>query len=183
MLVGFVVLYRFQDFFIRKEIVVHFLSPTSDLDGFVSLQEQVALNDVSAIFEPYVRMQGIVDDDVVFNGSVKSFSQFDTPMQTKIVVDMVIGTSIVQIDVPAVIASEAIVPDDCGVAGVQQDQFWVFGRAFAHFSVGWVPESVASPGVERAVVAGFQYIVESIVVFNQMSAKSTVADIDSSSGS
>ena len=65
-----------------------------------------------AVGIPDVRMEGIVDHHIVADSPVKSFTIFDSTAEAQVVVDFIIGTAVVEVDVPTVITTKTIVADD-----------------------------------------------------------------------
>ena len=129
-------------------------------------------------------------NDVVGDNSLVSFSRFESPRQTKVVVDFVVGGTIVQVDVPSVIALHPVVAKCRDLIGIPEravriglDPIADQGlAAFVFFSwtrwAGSMPVTVASPRIKCSVVMRFQHGLETIVPFDDVSAPSAIADID-----
>src|SRR5690606_9880696 len=80
----------------------------------------------------------------------------------------------------SMVAPETVVADHRCLYRIQQNPFRVHGYQAVHYRPVWMPETVATPRVERTVVTRFQHRLENVVVFDDMAAPGTVADIDSS---
>lgn len=169
----------------QVEVGIHQFSPCpvgryADVHAYflVGIVENVVCEDVLAVGVPYVRMQRIVDNDVVGNDAVVAFAQFESAAEQEVVVDAVVAGTVVEVDVPSVVAAPAVVAENGGSENVEVGQA---GRAF-HFAAGGPdvgrPVTVASPGVEAAVVAGFEHGVEHVAEFYYVSSVAAFADID-----
>jgi len=78
------------------------------------------------------------------------------------------------------IATPATVPDDIWFKHIQKWQTGFFGYFGNRFVDIRCPEAVAPPGVETAVIAGFENGIEYITIFDDMSAESSFVDVDTS---
>ncbi len=65
-------------------------------------------------------MQAVVDDDVVEAVALKTFAQFQSAVQQQVVVNLVMDGAVVEINVPAVVAAPAVVPQRDRLHHVQQ---------------------------------------------------------------
>ena len=83
----------------------------------------VAPKDVAAVIIPDVRMETAVHHDVVFDDPAKTFAVLDSAVQAKIVGDDVKGRTIVEVNVPPVIATPAVVGEHHGFYRVELRQF------------------------------------------------------------
>src|SRR5205085_9204247 len=79
----------------------------------------VVAENVLAAGEPHVGMKRVIDHDVVLYRAVKAFSQLDSSVQSHVVVDAVIRGAVIQVDVPSVVASPAVVAQRHRLHGVQ----------------------------------------------------------------
>ncbi len=93
------------------QVIVHILSPRwrGHQRGLVIAPNNVPPEDVPAVGIPDVRVQTGIDDDVVLDQAAKTFAVLDTAAQTEIVGNDVIGGTIIEVDVPAVVATPAVV--------------------------------------------------------------------------
>ena len=66
--------------------------------GAVGSEHNVVLEHVLAVAKPYVRMQRVVDDDVVGHDAVISLAQLQSAAEQQVVVDAVMAGAVVQID-------------------------------------------------------------------------------------
>src|SRR5271157_6571851 len=122
---------------------------------------------------PYVWMEGIVDQDVVLGGTMKSLAELQSSIETDVVVDMVVARPIVEVDVPAVVASPAIIMEHDRLAAIPQGHVGIPGP----YRLPQVPKAVAAPGVERSVIAGFLHRVEDVTILDHVAAPTAVADV------
>lgn len=133
---------------VGKDIVVDHLSPAVHLDRFVVGHYDVARKDVATLLKPKVGVQRVVDDYVVFDRAVEPLAQFDASVEAQVVVDMVVCGTVVEVDVPATVAADAVVAYDDGCHHVGQDQSRIVAGDLRHGSVVGVPVAVASPRVD-----------------------------------
>ena len=121
-----------------------------------------------------MRVQGVVHRDVVPDPAMEPLAQLEPAAQEEVVVDLVVGRTIVQVHVPAVITAPAAVADDARLHRVQQRQL----RQLAGRRVLQAPEAVAPPRVEGAVVAGLLDGIEHVAELDQVPAERALADVD-----
>ena len=128
-------------------------------------------------------MERIIHHDVVLHHAIKAFPKFDPPSQAEVVIDQIIRRAVVQVDIPPVIATPAVVAQDVGLDVVKLRQVLVFTeRDRVQVNVLETPKAVAAPGVERAVIAGLEHGVEDIAKLDDMPAPATVTDVDTRAG-
>ena len=65
-----------------------------------------------------MRMKSIVYHNVVFHFPVKTFPEFYSTTQAEVIVDMIIGGSVIQINIPAMVAPEAVIAYDACMYGI-----------------------------------------------------------------
>ena len=92
---------------------------------------------------------------------------------------MVVAGAVIQVDIPAAVATETVVSHDGSLGCVGQYQSRIFCCDRFHCFIVRVPVTVTSPGVERTMVACFLDRIENIVEFQDMTAPGSFADIDS----
>ena len=95
---------------------------------------------------------------------------------------MIVGRTVIQIDVPSMVAPPAVVADDSRFGSVPEYHLRMFFCEFIHHIPVGMPIAVASPGVEGPVVACLKYGIEHIVSFYQMSSPGTFTDVDAGTG-
>ena len=66
-----------------------------------------------------MRMEGVADHDVVLGRPQEALAEFEAALEAEIVVDVVVGRSVVEVDVPAVVAAPAGIADDDGLLASQ----------------------------------------------------------------
>ena len=91
---------------------------------------------------------------------------------------MIVAGAVIEVDVPAVVAAPAGVPQDRRLPGVPSRHLGVVGRHRVHLPAVAVPEAVAAPRVERPVVAGLLDRVEDVAELDDVAAPAAVADVD-----
>ena len=74
-----------------EEIVVHLTVPGFDASGTVAAHPDVVVHAVAAVFIPNMRVEGVVDRDVVVNMAVESLAQLNTASEAEVVVNFVMG--------------------------------------------------------------------------------------------
>ena len=128
---------------------------------------------------PDVRVEAVVDDDVVRRDAVEALAELEAAVQAAGCCNLVVRRAVVEVDVPAVVAAPAVVAEDGWVAPCRG----AAGSGSAATSLSTtphvgLPEAVAAPGVEAAVVAGFQHGVEDVAELDEVAAPAAVADVD-----
>ena len=76
------------------------------------------------------------------------------------------------------IAAPAVVAQDDGPNDIEQREARIRQNLSVHHPHVRMPEPVAPPGVEAAVVAGFQHRVKDVAVLDDVPAPAAVADVD-----
>jgi hypothetical protein len=56
-------------------------------------------------------VEGVVHHDVVLDAAVEAFAQLEAAAEAQVVDDFVVGGAVVEVDVPAVVASPAVVAE------------------------------------------------------------------------
>src|SRR5947209_7004879 len=97
-----------------QEVVVQYLAPgrRGHDCGLIFAPDNVAAEHISAGGKPNVRVQAGAHYDVVLNRTSIAFSILDAAMQAQIVGDDVKRGTVIEVDVPAVVATPAAVPQD-----------------------------------------------------------------------
>ena len=103
---------------------------------------------------------------------------FDSAVEAEVVFDDVVRGTVVEVDVPSVVAAPAGVTQGVGHDHVEQRQLRGGLHPGVDFGCLWHPEAVAAPGVKTAVVAGFLDGVEHVAELDEVAAKGAVADVD-----
>src|ERR1700685_4526727 len=93
-----------------------------------------------------------------------------------------VARSIVEIDIPTMVATHAVMANDCGGDGVQRHKRWIFSDPSVHFLAIGAPIPISAPAIEGAVISRFKDGVEYIIVSNYMAAPSPVPDVDAGAG-
>jgi hypothetical protein len=163
---------------VREQIPVDALSPCLDADRLVRGHDDVALEYVATVLEPDMRVKGRIHGDVVADDAIETFPQLETTRQQEVLFDDVVRRAVVQVDVPPVLALEAVAPHDDRFDRVQRDQRTVGRHAPVHFLPVGMPVTVPPPTVECAVIGGFAHCVEHIVIGDPVPAPGAVADVD-----
>lgn len=109
---------------------------------------------------------------------MKPFAELQSSVEAEVVVEVEVARSIVQVDVPAVVAPPAVVVQDDRLAAIPQGHVRILGPR----RLPQVPIAVAAPGVERAVVAGLLDRVEDVAILDDVAAPAPVADVDAGAG-
>src|ERR1019366_5303297 len=147
--------------------------------GKLLVPNDVVREHVAAFGEPDVRVEAAIDYDVVGHYPSIALSILDSAVKAKVVRDDVVGRSIVQVNIPTVIASPAVISQDDRLDRIEHGQIRHLLDASIHFVDVWDPVAIAPPGVERTVVTGFFDRVEDIAKLHDVAAPAAVADIDS----
>ena len=80
--------------------------------GLVVAPDNVPAENIPARGKPSVRVQAGTDRDVVLNRASVPFAVLDAAVQAEIVGNDVKGGTVIEVDVPAVVATPAVVPQD-----------------------------------------------------------------------
>jgi len=132
-----------------EEVVIDLLRPLAHTDGPVGRTYNIAAEYVVAVVEPYVGVQRVVHQYVVFADSVKALAQLQATIQAKIVIDAVVAAAIIQIDVPSVITAPARVGKDIGLDHIQHGKLAILAdRQRIDIDAFGLPPAVTSPGIE-----------------------------------
>src|SRR5450759_1728475 len=98
-----------------QQIVIALFAPwLVHPDRPVLPENDVAPEYILAVSIPDMWMERIVDHHIVFHGSEKAFAKLDSAVQGEVVIDVIVGGAIVEINVPAVVATPAVVTNDAG---------------------------------------------------------------------
>ena len=92
---------------------------------------------------------------------------------------LVIAGTVVEVDVPAMVAAPAVVAEDGRSSRASRGTIALLafpGLVVVQIQAAQPPEAVAAPGVERAVVAGFLDGVEDVAELDDVAAPAAVAD-------
>ena len=137
-----------------QEIMVKALPPMSHHNGPIRGKHKIMFEAVAAVAIPDMGMKRVVDDEIV-----------------------------VHVTAVALRALPSIVVENCRLAGVKEGRRGIHGNAVLNLTaVRHAVIAIASPCVESAVIAGFQYGIEDVAALNPMSAEASVADVDSGAG-
>ena len=93
------------------QVEIHFRAPrrTGHVGRTIGGPNDVAPENVAAFGIPDVRIVTAVHDDIVLDHASEAFAVLDAAVQAEIVRDDVKGRAVVEVDVPAVIATPAVV--------------------------------------------------------------------------
>src|ERR1019366_5808454 len=129
------------------QVEIHFRAPrrTVHICGTIVCPHDITPENVAALVIPDVRVVTAVHQDVVFDHAAKPLAVLDAAAQTKVVRDGVIRRTVVEVNVPAVIAAPAIVGEYDGFHRVEQRQFGNLLHPRVDFADVGPPETVASP--------------------------------------
>jgi hypothetical protein len=154
----------------------------ADTNRPVRSKDDVVLDNVLAALEPHMGVKRIVHHYVVLENPEETLAQFDPAVQCQVVVDVIICGSVIQVDIPTVIAPKPVVAQDGRFHRVQTRKLAVCARGDrVRIQVLQLPVAVAPPGVERTVVAGFLDRVEHVVVFDDVPAPGALGYVDAGS--
>ena len=92
--------------------MVHLAVPGFDAGRSILAHPDIVVHAVTAVFVPDVRVQRVVDRDVVVNMAVESFTKLEATLEHQVVVDFIVGGAVIEVDIPAVITAPAAVADD-----------------------------------------------------------------------
>jgi hypothetical protein len=108
-------------------------------------------------------MERIADHHIVFHGAEEALAVLDAAVQGQVVIEVIVARSVVEIDVPAVVAAPAAVTKDVGFHHVGQRKVAVRSRGdCVQVDIFQTPIAVASPGIERSVITRFFHRIEDI---------------------
>ena len=130
-----------------------------------------------------MRVKRIIDDNIILNSPIKPFTQFNAAIQTKIIVNLVITGTIVQVYIPSSITTQTIMADNDRFDHVCQNQRRLFIRYLRHYIIIRMPETVTPPGVDSSMITCFLHGIKNVIVFDNMSSPCAFADINSGTGS
>ena len=124
------------------------------------------------------RRIGPVDPDVVVNRPKGTLAQFHAHAHAEIVVYLVIGGTVVEIQAPAGFFLEKVVSDDDRFHRVDLHMPGVVASSdgVRQVRLAQAPVLVSAPRIERSVVSGFAARVMDVVEFDDMAAPCAVAD-------
>src|SRR3984957_4121533 len=103
-----------------KEIKINRLPPIVYENRLVSSHHDIMFEHICAVREPDMGMQCVVDHDVVAYPAIEPFSQLESPGQQESVLNEIVARSVVEIDVPTMLARHAVMGNDNGSDGVQR---------------------------------------------------------------
>src|SRR5207248_1407331 len=83
-----------------------------DSDRPVRPENNIAAEDILAVSVPHMWMERIVNNDIVLGGAEEALAMLNAAVQRQVVVKVVIRRSVVQVDIPPMVASPAIVAQD-----------------------------------------------------------------------
>ena len=95
-----------------KEVMVHLAVPGLDAGGSVARHPDVVVHAVTAILVPHMWVQGVVDGDIVVYVTVEAFAQLESTLEHQVVIDLVMGGAVIEVNVPAVVTAPTAVADD-----------------------------------------------------------------------
>ena len=133
--------------------------------------DDITLENALAGRIPHVRTKRVVDHDVVMHAAIVALAEFDAAGKTQVVVYLVVARTVVQVDIPTVVATPAIVANDNRLMAVPFGHRGVLLNPLGRLAAIRMPEAIAPPTVERAVVAGLLDRVEYVIELDQMSAE------------
>ena len=127
-------------------------------------------------------MKSIIDHDIVFNNTVYTFTQFYPSIQTKVVVNNIIAGTIIQINIPTVIATHTVVAQNNWFYYIKHGNIVMVLNYRVEYIFIRVPVPVTSPRIKRSVIATFFHGIEYIILLNHMSAPGSFTYIDTCTG-
>ncbi|OPZ04410.1 MAG: hypothetical protein BWZ10_03163 [candidate division BRC1 bacterium ADurb.BinA364] len=145
------------------------------------IHDDIFPHDVGAVGIPNMRTEK--GCDVVLHHAEIALAALDAALQADISHDLVIRRSVVEVDVVAIGALQAVVAQRDRSRRVQPGQpphglALPRSRTARHAN----PIAVAAPGVERAMLAGGHRSVENVVPFDGMPAPAAIVDVDCGAG-
>ena len=147
----------------------------------VFADEEIVRDDIAAVGKPHVRAEE--RRDVVAHRAEESLAQLDAALETQVVFDQVVGGAVVEVDVVAVGALEAIVAQGRDVHGIEPRHIAHAGELGGRgVALHAHPMAVATPTVERAVFATFEAGVEDVAPLDDVAAPHVVVDVDGGAG-
>ena len=90
-----------------------------------------------------MRVKRVVYHDIVLYYPVESFTQLDSSVQAKIVVDMIIAGAVVKVNIPAAVTAETVAGKRRTRSGIRQNQIGTSLQELADTLVRTAPEAVA----------------------------------------
>ena len=112
-----------------KQVPIDLVAPGFvDPDRLILRRDDVSSKYIAALCIPHMRMERVVHEDVVLDHAPIPLAVLDTAVQAKIVVDVVVARTIIEIDIPAMIAAPAAVADGDRLDAVQRRQLWMSGH-------------------------------------------------------
>ena len=97
-----------------QKIMVKGFPPALQADVGIWPENNVPLEDIPAVLEPHMGVEGVVQHHIVDYAPVDALPVLDTAPKAQIPPNQVIRGTVVQVDVPSVGTFEHIVPDDYG---------------------------------------------------------------------
>ena len=139
----------------------------------------VVSDHVAAVDQPHMQVHRVIDVHVVVNVTQHAVAELEAAAEANVVVDLVPSRSVVQIDIPTVIAAPTVVADHVLVQHVELHQIVaVFGHPVAGFAAVLCVVAVTAPAVEGAVVVSFLHGQEHVVLFQQVPTPFAFTDVD-----
>src|SRR5579872_440628 len=92
-----------------QQIVVNLPAPRLfHANRMARCKNNVAAEDVPAVAEPDMRVERIVHNDVILHDAIKTLAIFEAAVETKVVPYLVMGRTVIQVNVPTMIATPAV---------------------------------------------------------------------------
>lgn len=142
------------------------------------LPDDVVFEGGLAVGVPDMRAERPVDDDIVGDCAEVTFTEFDAPGEAEVIGDQIVAGAIIQVDIPTVIAAEAVVLDGYGFLAFPFGHVGVLGNPLLGYGPVRMPEPVSSPAVEGAVVTGFEDRIKHVIPLDEVASERAVTDID-----
>ena len=92
-----------------------------------------------------MRVQPVIDRNVIPRAASESFSQLETATEQQIVVNVIVAGTVVEVDVPSVITTPAAVANNGCFCSVEKGKVWVFVDHFLRRTAVAMPETVSPP--------------------------------------
>src|ERR1700722_3553259 len=102
-----------------KEIKINGLPPVVHEYRLISSHHDIVFEHICAVREPDMRVQCVVDHDIVANDAIEPFSQLDSSRQQEIVLNDIVARSVVEIDIPPMVATHTVMANNSGSEGVE----------------------------------------------------------------
>src|SRR6185312_8802899 len=95
---------------------------------FIVGEDNIALEYILAVAKPNMWVERVVYHDIVYDDAVKSLAIFEASIEAKIVTDFVIRGAVVEIDIPAMIATPTVVSQNVRFDDIEQRNSFILAE-------------------------------------------------------